>query len=153
MSVAMIRQQAKLLTWVVTIPLGLLVVLSVLLLGNVFWQGGRYADVVAVHYLPMMLYMWAIWMIRAALKAIADGALFDDVIPKLLFRIGLALFGGALFTVIGVPLASAALWGKPLIKAFEPSALTLGIVGAALIIFSRLFAQAATMRAEMDEFF
>lgn len=153
MSVATIRHQARLLTWLVSIPLGLLVVLSVLLLGNIVWQGGRYADVVAVYYLPMFLYMWAIWMIRAALKAIASGALFDDVIAKLLLRVGLALFGGALFTVIGVPLASALLWGKPVIRTFEPSALTLGIVGAALILFSRLFAEAATMRAEMEEFF
>ncbi len=153
MSVATIRQQARLLTWLVSVPFGLLVVLSVLLLGNIVWQGGRYADVVAVYYLPMFLYMWAIWMIRAALKAIAGGALFDDVIAKLLFRVGLALFGGALFTVIGVPLASALLWGKPDIRTFEPSALTLGIVGAALILFSRLFAQAATMRAEIEEFF
>ncbi len=139
--------------WLVTVPLALLAVLAALLVGNVVVQGGRYADTVLLNYLPMALYIWAIWMIRRALKAIAHGALFDDVLPTLVFRVGLALFVGALFAVVGVPLVSAVIWGKPLIRAFEPSPMTLGIVGATLMLFSQLFARAAAMRGEMEEFF
>ncbi len=139
--------------WLVTVPLALLAVLAALLVGNVVVQGGRYADTVLLNYLPMALYIWAIWMIRRALKAIAHGALFDDVLPTLVFRVGLALLVGALFAVVGVPLVSAVIWGKPLIRAFEPSPMTLGIVGATLMLFSQLFARAAAMRGEMEEFF
>ncbi len=139
--------------WLVTVPLALLAVLAALLVGNVVVQGGRYLDTVLLNYLPMVLYIWAIWMIRRALKAIAHGALFDDVLPTLVFRVGLALFVGALLAVVGVPLVSAVIWGKPLIRAFEPSPMTLGIVGATLMLFSQLFARAAAMRGEIEEFF
>ncbi|MFM9828303.1 MAG: hypothetical protein ACKVOB_06085 [Sphingomonas sp.] len=153
MPVATIQSRAGMLMWLVTIPLALLAMLAAVLIGNVVVQGGRYADTVVLNYLPMALYMWAIWMIRSALKAIAKGALFDDVLPTLVFRVGLALFGGALFSVVGVPLVTAIIWGKPLIRAFEPSPVTLGIVGATLMLFSQLFARAAVMRSEIEEFF
>lgn len=149
----MLRKQACILMWLVTIPFVGLSLLTVLLLGNIVWQGGRYADSVAIYYLPMVLYMWAIWMVRRALKAIAEGALFDQVVPKLLFRVGIALFGGALFTVIGVPLMTALLYGSPHFKTFEPSPVTLGVVGAALVLFSQLLGRAASLREELDEFF
>lgn len=153
MSVAKIRKQAHTLMWLITVPFAGLAVLTMVLLGNIVWQGGQYADTVAIYYLPMFLYMWAIWMIRSALKAIARGALFDGVIATLLFRVGLALFGGALFTVIGVPLMTALVWGSPYLKTFEPSPVTLGVVGAALMLLSRLFARAAAMRDEIEGFF
>ncbi|MES3094624.1 DUF2975 domain-containing protein [Sphingomonas aerolata] len=153
MSVAKIRKQARILMWLVTVPFAGLAVLTILLLGNIVWQGGHYADTVAIYYLPMFLYMWAIWMIRSALKAIARGALFDKVIATLLFRVGLALFGGALFTVIGVPLMTALVTGSPWLRTFEPSPVTLGVVGAALMLLSQLFARASVMRDEIEGFF
>lgn len=104
MSIQALRRQAEVLKWLVTIPFVGLAILTALLLGNIAWHGGRYADGVAIYYLPMFLYMWAIWMVRRALKSIAAGELFDEIVPRLLFRVGLALFGGALFTVIGQPL-------------------------------------------------
>lgn len=153
MSVATIRKQARILMWLVTIPFAGLAVLTALLLGNIVWQGGQYADKVAIYYLPMVLYMWAIWMIRRSLNAIADGALFDDVLAKLMMRVGFALFGGALLTVFGLPLMSALAWGKPYIATFEPSPVTLGVVGAAMVLFSQLFARASVMRDEIEGFF
>ncbi len=153
MSVAMLRRQANILMWLVTVPFAGLVLLAMLLVGNIAWQGGRYADAVCIYYVPMLLYMWAIWMIRRALKAIAGGALFDQTLSSLLFRVGLALFAGAIITVFGVPLMTALVWGKPVIKAFEPSPITLGVVGAALMLLSQLFAKATAMRDEIEGFF
>ena len=153
MSIQTLRNQARILKWAVTIPLVGLTFLTALLLGNVVWHGGRYADAVAIYYLPMFLYMWAIWMVRRALQAIAAGAMFDEVVPKLLFRVGLALFGGALFTVVGQPLVHALLYGNPNFRTFEPSPITLGIVGAALSLFAKLLERAASLRKELDEFF
>ena len=153
MSVAVIRKRARLLMWLVTIPFAALAVLTVLLLGNIVLQGGRYADAVAILYLPMVLYMWAIWLIRDTLKAISAGAIFDRILPKLIFRIGVALFGGALFTVFGIPLLTALVWDKPYISTFEPSPITLGIVGAALVLFAQLFERATEMQDEIESFF
>jgi hypothetical protein len=153
MPLASLRKQARILMWLVTIPFAGLSLLTVLLLGNIIWQGGRYADAVAIYYLPMFLYMWAILMVRRALKAISDGALFDQVVPKLLFRVGIALFGGALFTVIGQPLVWALLYDVPDSRTFEPSPVTLAVIGAALVLFSKLLKRAASLREELDEFF
>lgn len=153
MSIQALRKQARVLQWLVTIPFAGMAILTALLLANIVSQRGRYADGVAIYYLPMFLYMWAIWMVRRALQSIADGALFDEVVPKLLFRVGLALFGGAIFTVIGQPVVYALFYGAPHLKTFEPSPVTLGVVGAALVLFARLLERAASLRKELDEFF
>ncbi|MEG8055026.1 hypothetical protein QP185_20610 [Sphingomonas aerolata] len=56
MSVAKIRKQARIMMWLVTVPFAGLAVLTIILLGNIVWQGGRYADTVAIYHLPMFLY-------------------------------------------------------------------------------------------------
>ncbi|MCC2975092.1 DUF2975 domain-containing protein [Sphingomonas sp. PL-96] len=152
MSIPVLHKNARILMWLVTIPFVVLALLTCALLGNIVLQGGRFADTVAIYYLPMFLYMWAIWMVRSALKKVAEGALFEGVIAQLLFRAGAALFGGALFTVFGVPLLTALVQGEAYIATFEPSPVTLGIVGATLALFSQLFGRAAAMRQELDEF-
>jgi len=153
MSVQALRKQARILKWLVTVPFAGLSILTALLLGNIVWHGGRFADAVAIYYLPMFLYMWAIWMVRRALGSIANGVLFDEVVPKLLFRVGLALLAGALFTVAGQPLVYAIFDGNPHFKTFEPSPVTLGVIGASLVLFAQLLGRAASLREELDEFF
>ena len=106
-----------------------------------------------IFYVPMFIYIWAIWMVRQALKAIAGGALFGQVVPRLLFRVGAALFVGALFNVFGVPLLTRLLYERGAYLAFDGAAITLGVVGATLVLLSQLLAQAASMRDELNEFF
>jgi hypothetical protein len=146
-----LRIRARILMWLVTLPFVLLAFIAVMQL----WFVLRYnllAWPILVAFAPMYIYIAAIWMVRQALKAIADGALFDTVVPKLLLRVGLALFFGALFNVIGLP-ATNAMFRLQLPMAFDGAAVTLGVVGATLVLLSQLLKQAASMREELDSFF
>lgn len=81
--------------------------------------------------------------------------MFNDVVPSLLTSIGLALFAGAFMTVFGVPILFRMTLGGGAgsIANFDPAAIVMGVVGLMLTILARLFAQAANMRAELEEFF
>lgn len=138
--------------WLVTVPFAALCLLAVVLIGNVTWQGGRFADMVAIYYLPMALYMWAIWMVRRALRAIARGDTFDVIVPMLLSRVGLALFGGAVLTVC-TPLVWRLAYGQFLVRPFEASPVALGVIGVTLVLVARLLRRAAAMRDELATIF
>lgn len=148
-----LRTRARTLMWLVTVPLAALCLLAIVLAGNIVWQGGRYADVIAIYYLPMLMYIWAIWMVRSALRRIADGDMFDAVVPALLTRVGLALFGGAVFTVFLTPIGWWLVTGHALARPFEPSGVALGVVGLVLALVAQLLRGAASMREELGEFF
>lgn len=148
-----LQTQARVLMWLVTVPFATLCLLGIVLIGNLAWQGGRFADTVAIYYLPMALYVWAIWMVRQALRAVAGGAMFDAVVPTLLARVGLALFGGAILTVFGTPIAWWLTTGQQLARPFEPSAVALGVVGLTLALVAQLLQRAGAMREELGEFF
>lgn len=105
--------------------------------------------------LPILFYLMAIWMMRQAFGALAKGALFNDVVPFLLKWIGFALSAGAFMTVFGVPILYRVVvaGGAGSIANFDPAAIAIGIVGLMLTILARLFAQAADIRSELEEFF
>lgn len=148
-----LRRQAGLLMWLVTIPLvGFAAIVAAVLI-NIAWQGGRYADSFVIYYPPVLLYMWAVWMMRRALAVIATGAAFGAVLPPLLMRVGAAVFGGALLTVFGVPLLTWLHYGRPIVQTFDGSAVALGVVGATLMLVAQLVGRAAAMRDELDSFF
>lgn len=146
-----LRKRARILMWLVTVPFGLLALFAVGQLGSVLWNEGTGWPVL-VAFVPMYIYIWAMWMVRQALRAIARGDMFDEVVPKLLFRIGVALFFGALFNVFGTPVASL-VFELRLTMVFDGAAITLGVVGATLVLVSQLLKQAASMREELDSFF
>lgn len=148
-----LRARARILMWLVTVPFACLLLLALMLLMSLVWSQGRVAGTVLILYLPMYIYIWAIWMVRQALRSIARGAMFDQVVPRLLFRVGAALFVGALLNVFGVPAFTALFYGRVSFIAFDGAAITLGVVGATLVVLSQLLAQASTMREELDEFF
>lgn len=147
-----LQKQARVLIWLITIPFAALALMAVYLVGNLAWRGGQNADMVVIYYLPMFLYIWAIWMVRQALRAIAAGQMFSRVVPKLLGRVGLALFLGAVFKEVGAPLLTWLAWGHPYIRTFEASGVTLGIVGASLILLAQLLHRASSLREELDGF-
>ncbi|QIG80489.1 DUF2975 domain-containing protein [Stakelama tenebrarum] len=153
MTIEGLRARARVLMWLVTVPFVLLALLAVMQLTMVWRTGGAQAGYIVVNFAPMYVYVWAIWMVRQALKSIAQGGGFDAVVPKLLFRIGLALFCGALFQVFGTTLLSGLIFGRGPFAGFDGSEVTLGIVGATLVLVSQLLRQAAAMREELDAFF
>jgi hypothetical protein len=153
MSVESLRKQARILMWLVTVPFAAMVVLGLIVVGNVVLTAGRNASDVMLWYFPMFLYICAIWMIRQALNAITRGEMFDQVVPKLLFRVGLLLFAGALFNEIGRPVVTALLYGRVWMQTFDGSGVALGIVGATLALVAQLLRRAAAMRDELDGFF
>lgn len=154
-----LERQARMLMWLVTVPLaGLLLVIGGIVGSAIWFKTYQHPGIMriygfaALYYLPTMLYIWAVWMIRAALREVANGALFDHVIPCLLSKVGLALLGGACFTVFGFPLIGILVDGRMYVRPFEPSPVTLGVVGAALFLFAQLLKRATAMRDELDGF-
>jgi len=138
------------LMWLVTAPFALLLLLALVQLWGMV-RAPSFAPSLLLLYLPMYVYVWAIWMVRQALKALAGGALFDMVVPRLLLRVGLALFFGALFNVIGTPLLTGLLLRQMTILGFDGAAVTLGVIGATLVLVAQLLRQAGEMRVELDE--
>lgn len=150
MPMASLRKRARILMWLVTVPFTVLALFALAQLGFVMRNGAAAAPML-IFFAPMYIYVGAIWMVRQALKAIAQGGQFHEIVSKLLFRVGIALFFGALFNVFGVPAASIAFKAR-ISMPFDGAAVTLGVVGATLVLLSQLLKQAASMREELDSF-
>ncbi len=103
--------------------------------------------------LSMPFYLSAIWTMHRAFTRIAGGELFDRVLPVSLSRLGFALAGGAIASVFLSPWLMRFLGGFRCgaFAAFNPPAITIGLVGLLLVVLSSLFARAVTMRRELDE--
>ncbi len=101
--------------------------------------------------LPMPFYLWAIWTVGRACAAIGRGEYFGLVVPRLLTRVGLALFFGGIASVFVAPLLMRVVTGRGGYLAYDVAAITVGVVGLALVVIAPLLRQAAEMRAELDE--
>lgn len=152
MPIETLRRRARLLMWLVTVPFVLLFAAVAILILAPIWTG-RLSGPMLIFHLPMCIYVCAIWMVRQALKSIASGAAFGQVLPRLLLRIGAALFAGGLTSVFGVTLLTRLIYGRGAFANFDGAAITLGVVGATLVLLSHLLAQASEMREELDAFF
>jgi len=103
--------------------------------------------------LSMLFYLWVIWTMHRAFARIAGGELFDRVLPVSLSRLGFALAGGAVTNVFISPWLARILGGfrRGAFAAFDPPAITIGLVGLLLVVLSGLFARAVAMHRELDE--
>ncbi|ESQ82616.1 DUF2975 domain-containing protein [Asticcacaulis benevestitus] len=103
--------------------------------------------------LSMLFYLSAIWTMHRAFARIASGELFNQVLPVSLSRLGFALAGGAVTSVFISPWLGRVLGGfrHGAFAAFDPPAITIGLVGLLLVVLSGLFARAVAMRHELDE--
>ncbi|MBV8685110.1 MAG: DUF2975 domain-containing protein [Alphaproteobacteria bacterium] len=145
-----LRARSRLLAALVTLVFVVLALAQAMEVAVV--ASGRYPHwQLLVYRLPMLFYLWAIWTIRRATVSLAQGELFDLVVPRLLGRVGLALFLGALVNVFATPLLLRAAAGRGPVAHYDVAAITLGVVGATLVLVARLLAEAAAMRRELDE--
>lgn len=110
--------------------------------GLAFWLSYR---------LPMLFYLSAIWTMYRAFARIAAGELFDSVLPTSLSRLGFALAGGAIGSVFVGPWLGRMLGGfrHGAFAAFDPPAITVGLVGLLLVVLSDLFRRAVAMHREL----
>ncbi|WP_179188120.1 DUF2975 domain-containing protein [Sphingomonas sp. IBVSS2] len=146
-----LRSRARLLRNLVTLVFAALV--FVLVIEVIAGASGRYSLHMLIARLPMLFYLAAIWMVRQALAALARGVLFDRVMPRLILLVGIALAAGALVNVFVVPWIWFAVLGRGSYAYYDVAAITLGVVGFALVLVARLLAQAAEMREELDAMF
>lgn len=107
-----------------------------------------------IYRLPALLYVAALWSVRAAFRSLAKGLFFEQVIPQMLARVGWFVSTGATAAVFGSPLLLRMVPGSShsALANFDLSAITLGLIGFMLVILARLFTRAATIQAELDEF-
>jgi Protein of unknown function (DUF2975) len=103
---------------------------------------------------PEVLYLIALWWIRQALSAFAEGELYAPTVARMLDRVGIMLAAGAFISVFLVPSATRAIGFAPgYMIAFDVSGLVLGAVGLSLKVIAHVLRRAAEMQAELDEIF
>lgn len=150
MTPATLRARSRVLRNLVTIVLAvLLFVLAVEL--SMLMQGRHGGARFLIHRLPLLFYLWAIWNARQAIAAVGRGDGFGAILPRLIGRVGLALFLGALINVFFAPWLSIALGWSSTIAYYDVAAITVGVVGATLMVLGQLLREAVLMREELDE--
>jgi hypothetical protein len=103
---------------------------------------------------PEALFLLALWWIRQALAAFADGEFYTPTITLMLNRVGTTLAAGSLITVFLIPSASRALgFGPGYLIAYDISGLVLGAVGLSLKVIAHVLRRASDMEAELDGIF
>jgi len=152
MTLDQLRARSRQLSHAVTM---VLVILLLALSIELFAIGsGRYPHAwLLFHRLPMFFYLWAIWAVQRAIASISRGDVFGLVVPRLLTQVGLALFFGGIVNVFVAPILIKLVTGRGGLAAYDVAAITLGVVGLALVVVAQLLRQAAAMRAELDEIF
>ncbi|HEY1769911.1 MAG TPA: DUF2975 domain-containing protein [Chthoniobacterales bacterium] len=161
---AMIRQRSRKLRRIVTCLFVSLVVLLILerfgAVGFQLFEQGFNGDrprrlaLACITAFPEILYLLALWWIRQALAAFANGELFTPAVAQMLDRVGLMLATGAVITVFLLPSAAAALGFSPgYIVAYDVSSMVLGAIGLSLKIIAYILQRACEAQAELDEIF
>ena len=115
-------------------------------------RGGDGTILLLMTFLPIPFYLWAIWSARRAVLLIGSGGAFRTILSSMLARIGWALLAGGLVRTFVVPWGIRLQFGFGSYGAFDPAAITVGVIGLTLVIVARLVAEAEATRAELDEF-
>ena len=114
----------------------------------------EYLSFTIPYRLPVLFYLGGLWTIRSAFARLAAGEIFGRVLPLLLRRLGLALAFGGLASVFLTQWLWRALLGpdRGAWVAFDPAAITVGVVGLLLMMLANLMGQAEEIRQELEEF-
>ena len=144
-----LRRLATMVLSVLAAALGI-EILMILKSGNVT----RDLSYILPYRLPALFYLAGIWTIRQAFARLAKGDLFNHMLPILLRRVGLALVGGSIASAFLTQWLWRALLGPEngAWASFDPSTITVGLVGLLIFVMADLTKRAAAMRQELDEF-
>lgn len=113
---------------------------------------GTWALLAVVRFLPGLGYLWALWAVQRALGDLAAGRLFQSAVGRAIRHIGIGVLAGALLNVFAVTnLSRWILGGHGSYAYFDLSGIVLGVVGAALVLLSRLVDEARALQEELDE--
>jgi len=144
-----LRQRSRILAHLVTMVFVLLLFAAAVELAAV--ARGRFSR----HYLALRLalpfYLWAIWSVRRMILAVGQGAGHDRPMAAMLRRTGVSLFLGGICAVFVAPLVARAIRGGGPFAYYDVAAITIGVIGLALLVVAHLLGQAADMRRELDE--
>ena len=162
-SPAAFRRQCRLLRWA---TLFVFLVLAGLLLPSLLGlpmiapgsarhvQGAERGLMLAIHGLPVIGYLWAVWSVQRALGDLAAGRTFHPTVARAMRHIGAGVLAGALFeTFVVTNLARWVLGGRGSYLYFDIATIVLGVVGAALVLLAHLVDRARDLQAELDEMF
>lgn len=153
------RNQCRLLRIAALVVFGGLFLLLGLGLAGLPWhfpigeQGSATRALLAfVRFLPGIGYLWALWAVQRALGDLAAGRLFHPTVARAMRHIGIGVLVGALLNVFAViNLSRWIVGGHGGYAYFDLSGIVLGVVGAALVLLSRLVDQARALQDELDE--
>lgn len=113
---------------------------------------GTLALLAVVRFLPGLGYLYALWAVQKALDDLAAGRLFRSSMGRTIRHIGTGVLVGALLNVFAVTNLSRWILGaRGSYAYFDLSGIVLGVVGAALVLLSRLVDEARALQEELDE--
>jgi len=144
-----LRRRSRILAFLITLVLvALLFAVAVEL---VAMGRGRFEP----HYLALRLalpfYLWAIWSVRRLVLAVGQGIGHDRLLATMIRRIGIALFLGGICAVFVAPWIARLIRGGGPYAYYDVAAITVGVVGLALLVVAHLLGEAAELRRELDE--
>lgn len=104
--------------------------------------------------LPALMNLAALWCLRGAVAAAADGEPFGRVVVSAFRRVGALLAASAATALLIVPALARLLGPAPerLIEA-DISTLVLGAIGLAMMFVGKLIARAGAAQRELEAFF
>lgn len=109
----------------------------------------------ALIWSPALFYLWGLWTLRGMFGVLARGGVsFQPIITRAIAKVGWALLLGALVSLVIGPLQSLLLQHNMTgwFATFNVPALTLGVVGLALIALTHMLRRAARIEAVLKDF-
>ena len=105
---------------------------------------------------PPLVYLGGLMQLRGAFSALASGVLFAPALERALLRLGVAMMAGAALQVVVIP--NVLFWllgpgrGGAMLR-LDVAALSVGAIGAGLLLVARLIKAGRGMATELDEMF